>query len=167
MYDERFPNVPVPGGTGRKAPGAPTRRTEANVIDIKWDSKFEIGHPRIDAEHRAFVDLIRAVSLEAERDCPKEKAMRLLLEVRKYAEFHFVSEENIMLDIGYPDYAEHREEHAWLLRRLEDEAHSYYTDSAPLEELAHFMFNWFALHTTTVDKKLVASIAAHEAAAKT
>ncbi|AYH41934.1 hemerythrin domain-containing protein [Azoarcus sp. DN11] len=137
------------------------------MIDIKWDSKFEIGHPRIDAEHRAFVDLIRAVSVEAERDCPKEKALRLLLEVRKYAEFHFISEENIMLDIGYPDYDEHRDEHAWLLRRLENEVHAYYTDSAPLEELAQFMFNWFALHTTTVDKKLVACIAAHEAAART
>lgn len=131
------------------------------MIDIKWDSKFEVGHPRIDAEHRAFIDLIRAVSVEAERNCPKEKAMRLLLEVRKYAEFHFVSEENIMLDVGYPGYEEHREEHAWLLRRLEHETNLYYTDSAPLEELAHFMFDWFAMHTTVADKKLVDSIAAH------
>lgn len=129
------------------------------MIDIKWDSKFEVGHPRIDAEHRAFVDLIRAVSLEAERGCPKEKALRLLLEVRKYAEFHFVSEENIMLDVGYPDYEEHRDEHAWLLRRLEHETYRYHTDSAPLDELARFMFDWFALHTTTEDKKLVACIA--------
>lgn len=123
------------------------------MIDIKWDSKFEVGHPRIDAEHRAFIDLIRAVSVEADRNCPKEKAMRLLLEVRKYAEFHFVSDENIMLDVGYPHYEEHRDEHAWLLRRLEHEVNLYYTDSAPLAELAHFMFDWFAMHTTVADKR--------------
>ncbi|NMG73269.1 hemerythrin domain-containing protein [Aromatoleum diolicum] len=135
------------------------------MIDIRWDSKFEVGHPRIDPEHRVFVDLIRTVSLEAEKNCTREKALRLLLEVRKYAEFHFISEENIMLDIGYPDYEEHRDEHAWLLRRLEHETHLYYTGDAPLEHLAHFMFDWFARHTTVDDKKLVDCIAAHNALA--
>lgn len=134
------------------------------MIDIKWDYKFEVGHPRIDNEHRVFVDLIRAVSCEAETHCGKDKGMRLLLEVRKYAEFHFVSEENIMLDAGYPDYEAHRDEHAWLLRRLEDEFHRYYSDRVGLDTLANFMFEWFAMHTTVSDKKLVGWVSAQERA---
>lgn len=132
------------------------------MIDIKWDYKFEVGHPRIDNEHKVFVDLIHAVSRESERQCTKDKGLRLLLEVRKYAEFHFVSEENIMLDVAYPGYEEHRDEHAWLLRRLEDEFHRYYSDRVRLDALANFMFEWFALHTTVSDKKLSEWVAAHE-----
>lgn len=129
------------------------------MINITWDDKFEVGHQRIDNEHRVFVDLIRTASCEGERHCPKEKGMRILLEVQKYAEFHFISEENIMLDVGYPDYREHRDEHQGLLRRLEEEAHRYYCDEIGLDGLANFMFEWFALHTTAADKKLTQYIA--------
>lgn len=137
------------------------------MIDIRWDEKFEVGHPRIDHEHQVFVDLIRTVSLEAERNCSRDKALRLLLEVRKYAEFHFVSEENIMLDVQYENYDEHRQEHAWLLRRLEHETYLYHTSGTTLEQLAEFMFDWFAMHTTVADKKLVDAVAAHAERART
>lgn len=137
------------------------------MIDIRWDEKFEVGHPRIDHEHQVFVDLIRTVSLEAERNCSRDKALRLLLEVRKYAEFHFVSEENIMLDVQYENYDEHRQEHAWLLRRLEHETYLYHTGGTTLEQLAEFMFDWFAMHTTVADKKLVDAVAAHAERART
>lgn len=129
------------------------------MIDIKWDHKFEVGHERIDHEHQVFVDLIRSVSLEGERHCPKDKGMRILHEVQKYAEFHFVSEENIMLDVGYPDYPAHHEEHQGLLRRLDEEAHRYYCDEIGLDGLANFMFEWFALHTTAADRRLTQYIA--------
>lgn len=133
------------------------------MIDIQWDQKFEIGHPRIDNEHRVFVDLIRAVSQAAEQGAPRDKAQRLLLEVRKYAEFHFLSEENLMLDVGFEDYATHHDEHVWLLRRLEDEMHRFDDNALPLSALADFMFEWFALHTTRDDRKLATAIARQQA----
>lgn len=137
------------------------------MINIIWDDKFEVGHQRIDNEHRVFVDLIRAASSEAESHCSKEKGMRILLEVQKYAEFHFISEENIMLDVGYPDYSAHHDEHQGLLRRLDEEAHRYYSDEIGLDGLANFMFEWFALHTTAADKKLTQYIARANGLAQT
>ena len=55
------------------------------MMDIKWDDKYLVGHPRIDHEHQVFVDLIRAVSMAADGQTGKDKASRLLMEVKKYA----------------------------------------------------------------------------------
>jgi hemerythrin len=130
------------------------------MIDIHWDSKYEIGHPRIDHEHQVFVDLIRSVSVEADGKGSEERAGRLLSEVKKYAEFHFVSEENIMLDAGYPDYEAHRREHAVLLAELDDRLHRFRCGELALEAIVEFMFNWFALHTTREDRKIAEFLSA-------
>ncbi len=128
------------------------------MIDIQWDQKFSIGHERIDNEHRVFLDLIRNASLAAEENASEERVQRLLTEVRKYAEFHFCSEENLMLDTAYPGYEEHKAQHERLLLQLEDCLHDYRNEKLNLNEIVDFMFNWFALHTTGSDKKLVSHI---------
>lgn len=121
------------------------------MINIQWDKKFELGHERIDFEHRIFLDLIKSVS---ELASEKERALRLLREVEKYAEFHFISEENLMLDTEYPDYSSHKTEHQILLATLKEKVFEYRHNQLSLEELSDFLFQWFALHTTQVDSQL-------------
>lgn len=124
------------------------------TIDIKWDKRFEVGNLRIDHEHQVFLDLIRNVSQASDAGESREWSMRLLSEVKKYADFHFFSEENIMLKVGYPDYPEHHAKHAELLNTLEDRIHAYAMERIDLEAIVVFMFDWFAMHTTKMDKKL-------------
>lgn len=124
------------------------------MIDMRWDNKYCVGHERIDHEHRVFLDLIVNVSHAEEQRSTKERIQRLLTELRKYAEFHFYSEENIMLDHGFPEYEAHRCEHAVLVAELERRAHDYLRDEIPLDDLVEFLFRWFALHTTGSDKRL-------------
>jgi hemerythrin len=124
------------------------------TIDIQWDKRFEVGHLRIDHEHQVFLDLIRSVSQASESNEPKIWCLRLLNEVKKYADFHFFSEENLMLRVGYPDYPEHQKKHAELLALLDERIHAYTTDRIELEAVVVYMFDWFAMHTTKMDKKL-------------
>jgi hemerythrin len=123
-------------------------------IDIQWDKRFEVGIPRIDHELQVFLDLIRNVSQAANNGEPKEWCMRLLTEVMKYADFHFFSEENIMLKVGYPDYTDHHAKHAELLALLDDRIQAYAKDVITLDAVIVFMFDWFAMHTTKMDKSL-------------
>ena len=124
------------------------------MIDIQWDHNFEVGHTRIDHEHQVFVDLIRAVSLEAKNEQSLVRMGRLLKEVQKYAEFHFVSEENIMLDASFPEFENHRKEHSTLLAQLDQKIFAVRAGQITLDAVADFMFQWFALHTTREDKKI-------------
>lgn len=124
------------------------------TIDIQWDKRFEIGHPRIDQEHQVFLELIRKVSQASEDENSKAWCIRLLNEMKKYADFYFFSEENIMLKAGYPDYAAHQKKHVELLKLLDERIDAYTNDVINLEAVVVFMFDWFAMHTTKMDKKL-------------
>jgi hemerythrin len=128
------------------------------ALTMEWDEKYAVGHERIDFEHRIFPGLIREVS-DADEQTDKDMGLRLPLEVKKYAEFHFVSEENIMQKIAYPDFAEHENEHRILLARLDDKLHAYRSDKIGLHDVSDFLFEWFALHTTQTDKKIVSYLA--------
>ena len=132
------------------------------MIRVEWDRKFEVGHERIDFEHKIFLGLIRQASLLAEVDTPKERVLRHLDEVKKYALFHFTSEENIMFDVTYPGIDKHRKEHAVLLALLDERTHQYRNGDIFLDNIVSRLFEWFALHTTQIDTRLAKYIARNQ-----
>lgn len=129
------------------------------AIDFQWDKKFAIGQLRIDYEHQMFLELMRNVSLAAEQGETKEWCVRLLREVRKYAEFHFYSEENAMLKMGYPDYPAHQQQHSEFLADLDERIEAYINDKIDIEAVVVFLLDGFALHSTHSDKKLAKFLA--------
>lgn len=122
---------------------------------LKWDQKYELGHERIDAEHRIFLGLVIDFHDAIEQKKSKEKLIRILREIGKYAEFHFVSEENIMADYGYPEQTEHAQLHDILLSDVRDKYSRFMLDEISADAVFDFLFSWFAIHTSTEDKKLV------------
>ena len=129
------------------------------MIAVEWDRKFEVGHERIDFEHKIFLNLIRDASRLPERQASRERVSRHLNEVKQYAVFHFTSEENIMLDLNYPDIEPHKKEHDRLLALFDNRVYQYRSEEIDLEQVVAFLFEWFALHTTQVDTKLARYIA--------
>lgn len=125
------------------------------MLEIQWDAKFELGHERIDFEHQIFFGLIKEVDRRVEEDAEPGRIARLLLEIYKYADFHFYSEENLMLDKGYPDYENHHRIHKRLLSELNDRIHAVNAGLEEPSEIYHFLFEWFALHTSQEDKRIV------------
>jgi len=122
---------------------------------LKWDHKYELGHERIDAEHRIFLGLIIDFREAATQGASKEKLIRILNELCKYADFHFVSEENIMTEYHYPEQEQHAQLHRMLLAKMRDTLSQFRTDNIGPDEVFEFLFGWFALHTSSEDKKLV------------
>ena len=125
---------------------------------LMWNSSYELGHERIDAEHRIFLDLIADFGAFANNNEPLDKLIRTLKEICKYGDFHFLSEENVMIDCHYPDYEEHAKLHRQLLSQVGNKLFKLTKQQITPDEVFEFLFQWFALHTTTEDKKLVAYI---------
>ncbi len=124
------------------------------AIDIQWRKKFGVGHPEVDREHQLFLDLIRNVSQASERQEPKDWCLRLLREVEKFVDFHFFSEENLMLKTGYPDYLEHQQKHVEFMEGLHERIQAYASDKINLESVVVYLFDWFVMHSAQMDKKL-------------
>jgi len=129
-----------------------------NMSDIKWKKKYEIGHRRIDFEHQIFVDLIAKIDDGAKMGKDKGYLERLLNELRAYAEFHFISEENIMYSVDYPDYEIHTQHHQKLLNEFGRELIEIEMGKKTIEEFLVFLKDWFVHHTLNEDKKIASFV---------
>ena len=127
-------------------------------MTLKWDPRYELGHERIDAEHRIFLGLIVEFEELTMQGGARDKLIRTLNEICKYAEFHFLSEENVMADCHYPEQMQHAGLHRKLLAEVTDELFQLTAGKVEPSHVFEFLFQWFALHTTTEDKKLVSYI---------
>ena len=125
---------------------------------LKWDARYELGNDKIDAEHRIFLGLIVDFHDAANQGASKDKMIRIFKEIFKYAEFHFVSEENLMIDYHYPEQTQHAQMHRRLLSELDDKLHRFNLDNINSDNVFQFLFEWFAFHTSSEDKKLVGYI---------
>ena len=132
------------------------------MFKIEWDKKYEVGNLEIDSEHKVFVRIIQKIIRATEMKKDHNYLERLIYEMLKYADFHFFSEETVMMEMNYPDITSHQKEHEKLLLKLRDmvsivELEDY---SRPMVDLIQFLTDWFVTHTITVDKKLADYLAA-------
>ncbi len=114
-----------------------------------------LGIGAIDAQHMLLVQLLARLSATINAFGPKDQLIRLLREIKKYAEYHFTSEENYMEDITYPRRAEHARHHSEMLAELSlriGRANSSWRHAGEVEE---FLQAWLARHIRVEDQKLV------------
>lgn len=126
---------------------------------IHWQSTYETGHARIDFEHRVFLDLLAEFAAQVEAEADPGRLHRTATEIYKYADFHFYSEENIMLDVRYPEYDHHHALHQALLRELWTFIESIAVDGLRGDGMVEFLVRWFASHTVGEDLKLAVYVA--------
>ena len=126
--------------------------------ELLWDSSYEIGIEEIDRQHMEFIKLLRRFHIGAQKAIPLTIQLRIMQELVKYAEYHFCSEENIMLITKYPDLANQQAEHSRLLKSLELRVDRYRIAPHTGEQFSEFLYDWFVNHTQVEDRKLTAHI---------
>lgn len=124
------------------------------MTTLQWSEEFSVGNDRIDFEHRIFYGLINEYRSARESNEPQDKLARILQEIALYAKFHFRSEENIMIDVGYPDVERHRIQHYSLIEVLNNKMLGLDMGSCSYQEVEDFLLVWFVLHVTREDSKL-------------
>ena len=109
--------------------------TEETTKFISWDSKFELGIPVIDAQHKTLVSLCNDLyqQLIKNRQTSSSEwqvAFKFALkECANYVVTHFRDEEKLMQAANYSRYKEHKKEHDMFTKKvLDDVAHFEYND---------------------------------------
>ncbi len=120
---------------------------------IEWNENLEVGHFEIDSQHRLFVGIINRITEKVDAGTEKEMVESLLVELLKYTEFHFCSEENFMIEHKYPELLAHKREHEDVLATLRNRVFSLKYDYIDFDQLRKFLVDWFALHTSITDAK--------------
>ncbi|MDA3962387.1 MAG: bacteriohemerythrin [Planctomycetota bacterium] len=122
----------------------------------EWKPSYDIGYPQIDRQHRQFLDLINDLIALQLRD--QEVIERILVELQAYTQYHFISEENLMLLSEYGDLNTHRGEHDALLQLLDDNIEKYKGGTVDLHDLVLFLVKWFVTHVSNEDRQLGAHL---------
>ncbi len=119
---------------------------------IRWDSSLETGQALVDAEHRMLVFLFRKLDIAVKTGQPKLTIDQIINELRRYVEFHFASEENLMRETGYPHLLTHQAQHADLLAQLGSLVSKVIGRREFPEDLLFFLNQWLREHIAHHDQ---------------
>jgi len=120
----------------------------------KWKTDYTVGLDDIDAQHRFFFELMKA--MDRTKKTHDDRCMRALLdELARYGRYHFGCEERLMECYAYPEAARHISEHRSIEEKL---AQFVATTPIDLPRLRMTLYRWFVGHTTLEDKQLAAHV---------
>ncbi|MDH3723583.1 MAG: hemerythrin domain-containing protein [Desulfobacteraceae bacterium] len=122
-------------------------------MELYWVSEFEIGNEYVDLQHRYFLDLINRIGKNFRETNDGDYKRKLIIELHKYADFHFASEENIAISCGLPGVESHHQLHLQLLEELNQYAENLDKGLKTINEFLEFITDWFLVHTQHEDRK--------------
>jgi len=119
-----------------------------------WTEEFSVGVKQLDGQHMQLIDTLNklqeGVNVGQNGDITKQMLKRLM----DYTNNHFATEEDLLVQIGYPKLAEHRAEHAILAEKVEELATRHGNGEIEIyAELLRFLLNWLNQHILIEDKE--------------
>jgi hemerythrin len=124
-------------------------------MELEWESDFETGNEYVDLQHRYFLDLINRIRKNFKETNDIGYKGKLIIELKKYADFHFTSEENIATSHNLPeDISSHHQRHSELLEEFDHQARDLDKGLKTIDEFIGFLSDWFIGHTVYEDQKL-------------
>ena len=127
-------------------------------MELEWQLDFETGNESVDLQHRYFVELINRVGKNFRETNDVAYQGKLIDELKKYADFHFTSEENIATSCNLPGISSHHQRHLELLEEFNHHAENLDKGSETIDEFLGFLTDWFSGHTFYEDQKLFKAI---------
>ncbi|MFN7644554.1 MAG: bacteriohemerythrin [Burkholderiales bacterium] len=117
---------------------------------LGWSDAFVLGHEPMDATHREFVALVRAM-----QTAPEAGLAGLLADFEAHARRHFEEEDRWMLETGFPPRECHMDEHAAVLRSVVEVREVVARgELAQVRRLADALADWFPGHADWLDSAL-------------
>ena len=124
-------------------------------MELEWESDFETGNEYVDLQHRYFLNLIARIRKKFKESNDVDYKRKLIIELKKYAEFHFTSEENIATSHNLPEaISSHHQRHLELLEEFDHNAEDLDKDLKSIDDFLGFLTDWFIGHTIYEDQKL-------------
>lgn len=123
---------------------------------INWETRFSVGNATIDEQHQELFALINQAyeTIGGDPIHEYEALWAILSKLIDYTRFHFTEEEGMMERAGYPQLAQHREQHRALIRDTEEMLNTLESGEAAIgaEKLCQFIKQWIEQHVLTVDR---------------
>jgi hemerythrin len=124
---------------------------------LTWTPSLLIGVPWIDAQHQALFLRAERFAAASRAGEPGYRLEELFTFLSNYTLEHFAAEERYMREVGYPQLAEHVQEHREFIRRLRSLVPQWESEggsSAMVIALLGFLELWLTEHIGGVDQRI-------------
>ena len=126
-----------------------------------WSPALETGHPMIDSQHKELIKAVNELFEECTRGNAADQINKTVDFLISYTKKHFSAEELLQQQSGYPDYPNHQQLHAALLKRVSELAVEL-KQSGPTPTLTNKIIrevgDWLVNHIQNHDTKVAAHL---------
>ncbi|MBI9088871.1 MAG: hemerythrin family protein [Desulfobacterium sp.] len=128
------------------------------MATIEWMDSFSVHNKTLDDQHKEWIKIFNRAHGQMMGEIPEDDTLEIgeaaLIEMIKYAKFHFSSEEDYMKKIGFPGYEEHKRIHKAFTLKL-DEISSQIQEGTFVmnSEIVKVIENWLIDHVLKEDQK--------------
>jgi len=133
-------------------------------MEYKWEPSLETGYLRIDNQHKELIVALNNIINASKHGKAKEEIIKTVDFLADYTVMHFSTEEKLMEQLKYPDYASHKDQHdkfkdivIKLIKKMNHEG--------PTEELIEYITaligKWLVHHIKDVDFQLAVFLKSH------
>lgn len=123
---------------------------------IEWHDGLNLGIKEIDEQHKALIGMVNDVLAAFEEGGEVSAIDDLLRKLKEYAVTHFNAEEAYMEKIEYPQFSEHRQQHAALKNSVKSlQAARFHQEQVTAQEIKDLLTKWLVEHILRYDYKIV------------
>ena len=115
-------------------------------IVFVWEEQYSVGVPELDKQHRYLFDLANNV-----QEVDGTQVKKQVMELYKYANAHFKTEEDHMEQIGFPSFKKHKQLHEKFITDLNTMTEKQGDNLT--NEVKRFLQNWLLDHILSPDKE--------------
>ena len=118
---------------------------------VIWNNSFACGIPKLDKQHRRLFEIMTELD---PKTCNATNVHKIFEDLKKYAQFHFKSEEDLMDLYGIPDIV-HTREHLEFSNQILSFADKVYAeDMSVVPGMSSYLKRWLLKHIMWTDKEM-------------
>ena len=126
-------------------------------MPLKFDETLIVHIKDIDEQHRQLIELINELEIQIKTGRTFYLIEKILNELKKYAIYHFATEEELFRKFNYPEADGHIIEHKQFVDTINMFDEDYLTGGESkivlLRGIYSFLFEWIFNHIKVSDKK--------------
>jgi hemerythrin len=129
------------------------------MSNIQWDESLSVGVGLIDEQHRKWIERLNEVESAIKARRGMQQIVSTLDFLSEYTRFHFSTEEQYMVQTGYPELEIHMAKHEELRKTLGNLIEDFKEDGITEkinEAVGTFLGNWLKDHIRVVDQVFAA-----------
>lgn len=137
---------------------------------MEWTSRYEIGIPIIDEQHKTLVSLCQRLhdsTLTTDRNGQKKHMVTALKECVDYVATHFATEEKLMRESGYEGFVVHKARHDEFTREVLSTAKELEANRfTGARKFVMFLRDWILSHISYEDRLFAPAVSTYLAIQK-